>query len=102
MGWSKDAIDSINETVGNALSPIADVMGLSDGDIKETISMLSNVPLLGDYFRMSDQMQSTADYMENRGLSWDKVKYPALLNNGQGSMTNGVRFISRNIERLYR
>lgn len=100
-----DLDESINKWIGDALSPVADVMGMSDGDVKKTINMLSSVPIIGDYFRMSDQMNMTEDYMKNRGLTWDGVKYPSLLNNGQNSMTNilrsGTNFVSKNIERLY-
>lgn len=100
-----DLDESINKWIGDALSPVASVMGMSDGDVKKTINMLSSVPIIGDYFRMSDQMNMTEDYMKNRGLAWDDVKYPALLNNGQNSMTNilrsGTNFVSKNIERLY-
>lgn len=43
---------------------------------------LSNYPFIGDLLRVYDTNQKTIDYMRNRGISWDDVKYPSLLGGG--------------------
>lgn len=43
---------------------------------------LSNYPFIGDLLRVYDTTQKMSDYMGNRGISWDDVKYPSLLRGG--------------------
>lgn len=66
---------------------------------------LSGLPVIGNYFTISDQTQYMQDYLNNRGLSWSDIKYPTLTGNTSGysglgrSMTN---FVSSNIKSLYK
>lgn len=70
---------------------------------------LSSLPVVGDFMRAMDQKKYWNDYMAATGLSWNDVKYPALLggqraigaavNTGQTAMGLAV---SRNLMRLYK
>lgn len=64
---------------------------------------LSKVPGIGDFMRAMDQKKYYADYFANTGLSWNDVKYPALLN-GPGAFGAGAGMfrVSKNLMRLYR
>ncbi len=60
---------------------------------------VSGIPIVGDIARSYDNWSYLNDYLENRGISWDDVKYPTRL----GSMYSSVpSFVSSNIERLYK
>lgn len=63
---------------------------------------LSNVPFIGDLVRIYDANQSTNDYMRNRGISWDSVKYPSLLHGGgYSSLMTLPSDMMSSMERLY-
>lgn len=71
------------------------------GDRNRTQYRLSSYPIVGDYLRSRDSERYLTDYMNQRGLSWDDVKYPSLL---KGS-TLGYRTFEtsmKSLERLYR
>lgn len=70
---------------------------------------MSRLPVVGDFMRAMDQQKYYNDYFRNTGLSWNDVKYPALLG-GQNAFGAGTSsgyaiaggMISRNLMRLYR
>lgn len=39
----------------------------------------SQTPVVGDFLRASDQTKYWNDYLRNSQMTWDDVKYPALL-----------------------
>lgn len=85
---------------------ILDVMDIDEANRKKVISMASGLPVIGDLLKASDQYNYTQDYLDNRGMSWEQLKYPALVNVGGGGFVSGLRsgsqYVSRNIERLYK
>lgn len=70
---------------------------------------LSSVPIVGDFMRASDNKKYWNDYFANTGMSWNDVKYPALMS-GQRAIGAGVNvgysaagaMVSRNLLRLYK
>lgn len=72
----------------------------SKGGQNEIRYKMSGLPFIKDIMVYEDSMKRINDYMENRGLSWEDVKYPALL---AGAGTGG-RLISdvASVARLYR
>lgn len=64
---------------------------------------LSKAPVIGDFYRALDQKKYYSDYLRNRGMTWNDVKYPALLG-GEGAIGAGMSAfrVSRNLFRLYR
>lgn len=64
---------------------------------------LSKVPGIGDAFKALDQKKFYNDYFRNTGMSWDDVKYPALLG-GPGAFGAGMGAynVSKNLFRLYK
>lgn len=69
----------------------------------------SRLPIVGDFYRASDQQRYYNDYLRNRGMSWSDVKYPSLLG-GQNAIGASVSAgysvagmaVSRNLLRLYK
>lgn len=61
---------------------------------------MSGLPFIKDIMVYEDNMKRINDYMKNRGLSWEDVKYPSLLA-GAGS---GGRLVTdvASVARLYR
>lgn len=92
--------------LGTGVGAVADLMGVSKADQKKAMNLLSEVPVVGDILKADAQAQYMDDYMENKGLSWEDVQYPALLNYGNSSLVNvmrsGTNFVSKNIEELYK
>lgn len=66
---------------------------------------LADLPVLGWYWRLQDNRRFIEDYLRNRGLTWDDIKYPTRVT-GSGGFYSGVHgsmnFISNNVLRLYR
>ncbi|AIY31252.1 putative capsid protein [Camel associated porprismacovirus 1] len=64
---------------------------------------LSKVPFIGDAFRYMDQTKYYNDYLASRGMTWNDVKYPALLSGSgaYGVAASGYR-VSKNFLKLYR
>lgn len=71
------------------------------GDIQYWYRSFANgIPILGDFYRAQDEYRYMDDYLHNRNLGWDDIKYPSRnLNSGLSGMTS---FVSHNIARLYR
>ena len=63
-------------------------------------SMLTGVPVLGDFLKAQDRMAYMDDYLRNRGLNYNDIRYPTLTMGG--SMGGMVSYVSSNIRRLYR
>lgn len=63
---------------------------------------IGGVPVLGDFERAYDNYRYYDDYLRNRGMSWNDVKYPTRLNAGLGNAYGTLNFVSKNIMRLYR
>lgn len=61
---------------------------------------MSGLPIVKDLMVYEDQNRRMEDYLKNRGLSWEDVKYPSLLY-GAGS---GGRLVTdvASVARLYR
>lgn len=60
---------------------------------------LSGIPIVGDIAKSYDNWSYLNDYMENRGITWDQIKYPTRI----GSSYSAVpAFVSSNIAKLYR
>lgn len=80
----------------------ATAMGVSPKDAYWSYNLASGIPVIGDFLRASDSSNAMADYMRNRGLDWNDIKYPTrTLGNGVSGYTSGILSISRNISRLY-
>jgi hypothetical protein len=62
---------------------------------------VAGLPVIGDLYRSYDNMRYMEDYLENRGLSWDDIKYPTRTQGLQG-VGSVLSYVSRNVERLYR
>lgn len=60
----------------------------------------SGLPFVGGLFTTFDNYRYYNDYLNNRGLSWSDVRYPARLN--AGGYGSSVSFVSKNIAKLYR
>lgn len=57
------------------------------------------VPFLGGFVSSADNYQFAKDYLKNRGLSFNDIKYGGLgMGLSSGAITN---FVSNNIDKLY-
>lgn len=61
---------------------------------------IAGLPVIGDLYRSYENMRYMDDYIRNRGLSWDDIKYPTRLQGMQG-FGSVLSYVSRNVERLY-
>ncbi len=106
MGWFSDGIDWFNKNIqglSNAgWKAVMDLVGLDQADANRAQSMLSDVPVIGDVLRWQQKNEQMQDYLDNRGLDWSDMKYPALKGLGVGSVVRSANsFVSKNIEKLY-
>ncbi len=106
MGWFSDGIDWYNKYI-NGMSnagwkSVMDLVGLDQGDANRFQSMVSDIPVIGDVLQWQQSNEKMQDYLDNRGLEWSDVKYPALQGLGVGSVVRSANsFVSKNIEKLY-
>lgn len=106
MGWFSDGIDWFDKYI-NGMSnagwkSVMDLVGLDQGDANRFQAMLSDVPVIGDVLRWQQKNEQMNDYLDNRGLEWSDMKYPALQGLGVGSVVRSANsFVSKNIEKLY-
>ena len=106
MGWFSDGIDWYNKYI-NGMSnagwkSVMDLVGLDQGDANRFQSMVSDIPVIGDVLQWQQSNQKMQDYLDNRGLDWSDMKYPALQGLGVGSVVRSANsFVSKNIEKLY-
>jgi hypothetical protein len=61
---------------------------------------IAGIPIIGDIYRSYDNMRYMEDYINNRGLSWDDIKYPTRTQGMQG-FGSTLNYLSKNIYRLY-
>ena len=103
--WWNGLSDRWNSPHDDPWDAVLDVMDIDDASRKRAISMLSGVPIVGDIWKAMDQYKQTEDYMDNRGIDWTDVKYPALVNTGSNYAYNvinrGTSFVSDNVKSLY-
>lgn len=108
MGWLSDGVDFyqkyINGMSNAGWKSVMDLVGLDQGDANRFQAMMSDVPVIGDVLRWQQSVEKTQDYLDNRGLDWSDVKYPALQREyGLGSVLRSANsFVSKNVENLYR
>lgn len=72
---------------------------------KQAMFFVSSLPVVGDIAVMADSYRSFQDYMENTGLGWSDILYPALTGRKFGvssSALGALNFVSHNITKLYR
>lgn len=62
---------------------------------------IAGIPIIGDLYRSYDNMRYMDDYLTNRGLSWDDIKYPTRTQGMQG-VGSALNYVSKNILRLYK
>ncbi len=106
MGWFSDGIDWFNKNIqglSNAgWKAVMDLVGLDQADANRAQSMVSDVPVIGDVLKWQQKNEQMQDYLDNKGLDWSDMKYPALQGLGLGSVVRQANsFVSKNIERLY-
>ena len=61
---------------------------------------VAGIPIIGDIYRSYDNMRYMEDYLNNRGISWDDIKYPTRTQGMQGVGAT-LNYLSKNIYRLY-
>lgn len=107
MGWFSDGIDYyrkyINGMSNAGWKSVMDLVGLDQADANRFHAMVSDVPVIGDVLQWQQSDQKMQDYLDNRGMSWADMKYPALQTQvGLGSVVRSANsFVSKNIEKLY-
>lgn len=62
----------------------------------------ADVPILGDFNRAIDNWNWANDYMKNRNISWDDVKYPTKINGSGSGFYSAFQPTVQSVERLYR
>lgn len=100
------SFDNLEYNLGNiglGIDNLGSALGLSRTDKNKLRFWTSQVPVVGDMIRAQDSWNRANDYLRNRGLSWNDVRY-GMPQSGTASsaLTNGVAFVSRNILSLYR
>lgn len=106
MGWFSDGIDLyrkyINGMSNAGWKSVMDLVGLDQADANRFQAMVSDVPVIGDVLRWQQKNEQMQDYLDNRGVDWSDMKYPALQGLGVGSVVRSANsFVSKNIEKLY-
>ncbi len=107
MGWFSDGVDWFNKNIQGLSNvgwkAVMDLVGLDQADANRAQSMLSDVPVIGDVLQWQQKNEQMQDYLDNRGLDWSDMKYPALQGLGAGRMVRSVNsFVSKNIDSLYK
>lgn len=103
--WWNGLSDRMNSPHDDPWDAVLDTLDIDDEARKHAIADISGVPIIGDVFKTLDRNQQITDYMKNTGLTWNDVKYPALMNTGSTYMINaarqGTNFVSDNVKKLY-
>lgn len=60
------------------------------------------LPVLGAWLRANDNREYYADYLRNRGMSWNDIKYHKASLGYGGASVSTMNFVSKNIDKLYR
>lgn len=71
-----------------SLHDLANTTIVSEGQAKALKYLLADVPIMGDMIRSADSYRAMTDYLKNRNMSWDDVRYPGI-QRGAG-VTSGV------------
>lgn len=83
--------------VRNLMNIYDDMDGKYRYMVKTTVA---GIPIIGDIYRSYDNMRYMEDYLNNRGISWDDIKYPTRTQGMQG-VGSTLNYLSKNIYRLY-
>lgn len=60
-----------------AVKSLMDIYDNLDGKYRYMLqTTVAGLPIIGDIYRSYDNMRYMEDYINNRGLSWDDIKYP--------------------------
>lgn len=85
----------------SAVRSIMDVYDNLDGKYRYMLqTTAAGLPIIGDIYRSYDNMRYMDDYLSNRGISWDDIKYPTRTQGMQG-LGSTLNYLSKNIYRLY-
>lgn len=84
-----------------AVKSLMDIYDNLDGKYRYMLqTTVAGLPIIGDIYRSYDNMRYMEDYINNRGLSWDDIKYPTRTQGMQG-FGSALNYLSKNIYRLY-
>lgn len=84
-----------------AVKSLMDIYDNLDGKYRYMLqTTVAGLPIIGDIYRSYDNMRYMEDYIRNRGLSWDDIKYPTRTQGMQG-IGSTLNYLSKNIYRLY-
>lgn len=85
----------------DAVNNLFDIYDNLDGKYRYMLqTTVAGLPVIGDIYRSYDNMRYMEDYIRNRGLSWDDIKYPTRTQGMQG-VGSTLNYLSKNIYRLY-
>ena len=59
------------------------------------------LPVVGSLLTASDNLRYMDDYLRNRGMTYDQIRYPLRIAGLQG-VGSQMNFVSRNIRKLYK
>lgn len=84
---------------GRKMRSVDEALGSSGNQLRY---MFGDIGIFGfKPFEIYDQIQYMNDYMKNRGLTWNDMKYPTLAKHAGGS-GNGLSYNWKAIKRLYK
>ena len=85
----------------DAVKSLMDIYDNLDGKYRYMLqTTVAGLPIIGDIYRSYDDMRYMEDYLNNRGMSWDDIRYPARTQGMQG-FGSSLNYLSKNIYRLY-
>lgn len=62
----------------------------------------ADIPILGDINKAIDSLNYANDYLANRGISWDDVKYPTMMKGAGNGFYSAFRASDKSVEDLYK
>lgn len=91
----------MNRYLPPAVRSLMNIYDNLDGKYRYMLdTTVAGIPIIGDIYRSYDNMRYMEDYLNNRGISWDDIKYPTRTQGMQG-VGSTVNYLSKNIYRLY-
>lgn len=91
----------MNRYLPPAVRSLMNIYDNLDGKYRYMLdTTVAGIPIIGDIYRSYDNMRYMEDYLNNRGISWDDIKYPTRTQGMQG-LGSTVNYLSKNIYRLY-
>lgn len=63
--------------------------------------LMSDSPLVGNLFKLSDSINQMNDYLDNIGKTWKDMMYPTAQRGSGAGVYGSMNFVSSNITRLY-